>query len=545
MSYVLGIDLGATRTKAAVSRPDAEPEAVALDGSSRWVDSVVYLDQDAAVSAGQHARAMVEHDPDGVVSGFVAQVGDEVGVLLGGDRYSGEVLTAALAGWVTDRVAAAERAEPGRIVLAHPPGWGAHRRAVLHDALADAGMPSMALVPAPIAAAHRHAARKPVDVGALLAVCRIGGERADGTVLRRTPDGFDLLAHVDGPRGAAGAALDDALVEWVREQVSDPPSPARLRSACVVAKERLSVNEEVVVPVGRHGVRLTRAEFDRIARPVLTPVLDRLRRLIDAAQGPRPVAVELVGGTARVPVLAELAAAALGCPAEVDPDPATAICRGVVQMVAPHRAPGRELVTAGAARARDRVPADPPPRPPISLTPLEPPKRRRLQLPTRRRDRSDEDGRLDRSGSLDRDSLDRDEFLELEDRPGRAGRPTRGDSLDQDRFADEEDFLDHDGFPEHDDRPARGSRAAGPQMGDRRGARRSRDRGGSVDSADLLDRERGELDLGELRRRRDGRGVRRSRDRGGSVDSADLLDRERGELDLGELRGRRDGREGA
>jgi molecular chaperone DnaK (HSP70) len=384
MSYVLGIDLGVTRTKAAVSRPDAEPEAVPLDGASRWVDSVLYLDQDAAITAGPHARAMVEHDPDGVVSGFTALVGDEVGIMLGGDRYSGEVLTAAFAGWVTDRVAEAERGEPDRIVVVHPPGWGAHRRAVLHDALAAAGMPSMMLVPAPIAAAHRHAARTPVEVGALLAVCRIGGERADGAVLRRTPDGFDLLAHVDGPRAAAGTALDDALAEWVRGQVADPPSPARLRSACVVAKERLSVNEEVVVPVGRHGVRLTRAEFDRIARPVLMPVLDRLRRLINGASGPRPVAVELVGGTARVPLLADLAKETLGCPAEVDPDPATTISRGAVHLVAPQQAPSRELVTAGAG-VRDREPVDPPPRPPIELTPLVAPQRRRLQMPVRRR----------------------------------------------------------------------------------------------------------------------------------------------------------------
>jgi len=143
MSYVLGIDLGVTRTKAAVSRADGEPEAVPLDGASRWVDTVLHLDRDASVTAGQHARAMVEHDPDGVVSGFPAQVGDDVAVVLGAERYSGEVLTAAFAGWVTDRVAEAERAEPDRIVVTHPPGWGAHRRSVLHDALADAGMPSM------------------------------------------------------------------------------------------------------------------------------------------------------------------------------------------------------------------------------------------------------------------------------------------------------------------------------------------------------------------------------------------------------------------
>lgn len=500
MSYVLGIDLGVTRTKAAVSRPDAEPEAVALDGSSRWVDSVVYLDQDAAVAAGQHARAMVEHDPDGVASGFTAQVGDEVGVLLGGDRYSGEVLTAALAGWVTDRVAAAERAEPDRIVLAHPPGWGAHRRAVLHDALADAGMPSMALVPAPIAAAHRHVARKPVEVGALLVVCRVGGERADGAVLRRTPDGFDLLAHVDGPRGAAGAALDDALAAWVREQVPDVP-PARLRSACVVAKERLSVNEEVVVPVGRHGVRLTRAEFDRIARPVLTPVLDRLRRLIDAAQGPRPVAVELVGGTARVPLLASLATAALGCPAEVDPDPATAICRGVVQMVAPQRAPGRELVTASAARGRDRVPDEPPPRPPIALTPLEPPRRRRLQMPARRRgDREDRQDRKDQD-----EFLDDNDVLYEDDRPARRVQDEflDGDDLlthdDRSSRSGQDEFLDSDELLTHDDRPKRNRQGRSAD----RSSRRSRTEDHGRD--DLLDRDRGDLDFGELRGRRDGR----------------------------------------
>ena len=392
MSYVLGIDLGATRTKAAVGRGDAEPEPVALDGASRWADSVLHLDRNAAVSAGQHARAVVDRDPDRVVSGFVTQVGDDVPVVVGDERYSGEVLAAALAGWVTDRVADAERGEPDRIVITHPPGWGAHRRGVLHDALADAGMPSTTLVPTPVAAAHRHAARGPVEVGALLAVCRVGGERSDGAVLRRTPDGFDLLAHVEGPRDAAGAALDDAVAEWVRAHVSDPPDPVRLRSACALAKERLSVAEEVVVPVGRHGVRLERAEFGRIARPVLMPVLDRLRRLVQAAPEQRPVAVEVVGGTARLPVLAELAEEVLGCPAAVDPDPATALCRGAVLTAAPRPAPSRELVTTGAARVRE--PAEPPPRPPIELTPLDPPKRGRLPVGVRRRRTQDDEDDL-------------------------------------------------------------------------------------------------------------------------------------------------------
>jgi molecular chaperone DnaK (HSP70) len=318
-------------------------------------------------------------------------VGDDVALVLGDQRYSGEVLAAALAGWVTDRVADAERAEPDRIVLTHPPGWGAHRRSVLHDALADAGMPSLTLVPTPVAAAQVHAARRPIDVGDVLAVCRIGGDSADGAVLRRTPEGFELLAHVDGPHGSAGALLDDLLVGWLTEQLDEPQDPARLRSACVLAKERLSVADEVVVPIGRHGVRLDRASFGRLARPALVAVLDRLRRLTASGPGPRPVAVELVGGTARIPLLAELATQALDCPAAVDPDPGTVICRGAALLGAPRPAGSTELVTAGA-RVRERT--EPPPRPPIELTPLVAPRRAgpwKPSLPTRRRDRYEED----------------------------------------------------------------------------------------------------------------------------------------------------------
>lgn len=378
MRYVLGIDIGGTRIKAAVCRRAGEfwgePEVVCS------LDSVLHVAADATVVAGPEARRRALVEPDRIARGFARRVGDDVPLLLGDELYRPESLTAVVAGWVADQVAEVEGGEADRIAVTHPPSWGGYRRGLLHEALNEAGIPGALLLPSSIAAAESLLVRERVEVGSLLAVCRLGGEHVDTALLRRGPTTFELVAHDE----QLAPPLDDALVDHVVERFGG--DPVELREVCVEAKELLSTAPEVDLPG-----RVTRTEFDRLIQPLLTVSLAPLGRYEQLS------AVLLVGGAARIPSVSKLAGESLDCRVVVDPDPATAACRGAALAVRPPAEAPPES-TALVPRVTGYPELDPgevydaepaPPRPPVVLTPLEPPRRR--FVPTRRSGSRDED----------------------------------------------------------------------------------------------------------------------------------------------------------
>ncbi|SER46022.1 Hsp70 family protein [Actinokineospora terrae] len=405
--YVLGVDIGRTRCAAAVRRRVGAGfgpvEVVALDGSARWLPSAIFLGPQGEVLVGAAAERAGVEQPDRIARAVLDRVGDDVPVLVAGELYPAENLVAALVGWVVDVVADAEGGPPSRLAVTHPPEWGSYRRGLLADALADAGLPGVVLLPTVTAAAEAHHAETPVPAGTPLVVSLLGGHRADHALLVRNPVAFDVVAHGVTPR--AGAAVDDALYRHVVTSATPPaaitggtdlettavltrqPDPALLtafRAACATAKERLSAATEVRVPVPhlRTDVTVTRAELVDLAAPVLLPALAATRAML----GQAPTAV-VAGGTAKIPLVASLA------PGPVLDDPATAAARGAALALAPV-APLPELPAAAVKPLPDPesepalfpvldstvdgldVTDDPPPRPPIEVIPLEPPPRR-------------------------------------------------------------------------------------------------------------------------------------------------------------------------
>ncbi|GHF59423.1 molecular chaperone DnaK (HSP70) [Amycolatopsis bartoniae] len=378
MRYVLGIDLGSTRIKAAVCRRAGEiwgePEVVCS------LESVLHVAADATVVAGPEARHAAAAEPERIARGFVRRVGDEVPMLLGDELYRPESLAAVVVGWVADQVAELEGEEADRIAVTHPPGWGAHRRRLLHDALVEAGLPGVLLLPGPAAAAEALLVRERVEVGSLLAVCRLGGEHVDTALLRRAAATFELVAHDEQP----APPIDDVLVEHAVSRFGG--EPAQLRAACVEVKERLSTVTEVDLPG-----RLTRVEFERLVQPLLTVALTPVRRYEEAS------AVLLAGGMARIPLVGRLAEELLDCRVVVDPGPETAACRGAALAARPPaEAPPESTALVPVVPGYPELDADEvydseptPPRPPVVVTPLEPPRRR--FVPNRRSSRDEDD----------------------------------------------------------------------------------------------------------------------------------------------------------
>ncbi|MGH3778915.1 MAG: Hsp70 family protein, partial [Pseudonocardiaceae bacterium] len=401
MRYALGVDVGTSFTAAAIWRWDEQDkaEAIALGSRMQSVPSVLFLGADGSVVVGEAAERRTLTDPDRVVREFKRRIGDDTPLLVGGQPYAAHDLAAMMVRWVVDRVTEREGGAPDRIAITHPAGWGPYKKDLLSRALDAVGLDDLTFLAEPAAAAVSYAAQERVEAGTTIAVYDLGGGTFDAAMVRKTGTGsFALLGAADGLEQLGGADFDEAVfahvqahtaqsdpTQWEALDVEDPSvlsGLARLRRECVEAKEALSADTEVSIPVLLPGVsahvRLVRGEFEEMIRPALEDTVDSLSRAIgsaDLSTGDLG-AVLLVGGSSRIPLVSQLVSAALGCPVVVDADPKTTIALGAALSIAPQAQPDPIATVVIAAPAldtesltsREPLPNHAPDRPPMVPT---------------------------------------------------------------------------------------------------------------------------------------------------------------------------------
>jgi len=341
-----GIDLGTTFTAAAVARPGGPPEMVSLGPSGASIPSVVYLREDGSIATGTAALQRSAAEPDRVAAEFKRRVGDPAPIFMAGTPMAAHLLMARLLRWVSDRIVERQGEEITHTVVTHPANWGAYKRDYLRQAAERAGLGSWSTLTEPEAAAIHYATRQRVDPGETVAVYDLGGGTFDAAILRRTEDSFEIVGRPHGIENLGGIDFDQTIFNHVVAQVSehlgtlDQSDPAvlsalhRLRRDAENAKIALSSEADTAIPLTLPGlhttVRLTRAEFEGMIRPTLSETIDSLRQtLTDAGVAPEELAkVLLVGGSSRIPLVAQMVTDALGRPVAVDADPKHAIALG-------------------------------------------------------------------------------------------------------------------------------------------------------------------------------------------------------------------------
>jgi molecular chaperone DnaK (HSP70) len=110
----------------------------------------------------------------------------------------------------------AERVAGGPIAdatLTRSAAWAHTRRQILVRAAERAGLPPVALVPEPVAAADTFLAVSggTVPVGSSVVVYDLGAGTFDASVVRRGPNGYDVVA-AEGLSQAGGLDIDAAIV---------------------------------------------------------------------------------------------------------------------------------------------------------------------------------------------------------------------------------------------------------------------------------------------------------------------------------------------
>lgn len=252
---------------------------------------------------------------------------------------------------------------PDAVTVTHPANWGPYKTDLLRQTLRAADLSDARLLAEPEAAAVHYASTERLEPGEVVAIYDLGGGTFDSAALRRTDTGFELLGLAEGIERLGGIDFDEAVLAHVVSFLGpaldelDPDDSAtlsavaRLRAECVAAKEGLSDDTEVSIPVLlptlQTQIRLTRAEFEDMVRPTLaetTAVLSRTLRS-GAVENDEVKAVLLVGGSSRIPLVGQMVAAEMNRPVAIDVHPKHAVALGAaldaarVEAPAPVQAP--------------------------------------------------------------------------------------------------------------------------------------------------------------------------------------------------------------
>jgi len=385
MAYSLGVDLGTTYSAAAIARAD-RLEIFQLGERAATIPSIVLLRADGEVLTGEAAERRALAEPTRTGREFKRRLGDPTPIILGGTPYGAEALLAHLLRSIVDRVSQQLGERPAAIALCHPAAYGAYKLDLLQQAVRQADIGDVTLLTEPEAAALDYARQERVPSGTVIAIYDFGGGTFDATILRKTDAGFEALGQPEGLERLGGIDFDEALfrraldvvtASGVAVDANDPATMAaiaRLRDECRRAKEALSSDTDATIPIFLPGIqtemRLTRAEFEDMIRPRIHETIAALGRATRSA-GLEFGAIDrilLVGGSSRIPLVAEMVRDATGRPVAVDAHPKHTMAMGAAYVAEQQR-----VATASAAAAAAAVsPAAVVEEPVAAAMPLEP-----------------------------------------------------------------------------------------------------------------------------------------------------------------------------
>lgn len=327
--WSLSIDFGTSNTTAAHTNPvSGQVEVASISHDRLTMGSHVFVAADGSCVVGDEAWNLAEADPAGLVRTPKRLVMEE-SVRVRGVEVPVARIVSAVVGEVIRKVSAAHDGEaPQEVMVTHPERWSEKEIGTLREAVVLAGVDRGAVftMSEAVAAAYYYTRANRLSVGDRIGVFDFGGGTLDVAVLRFAGGGdFSVEAH-DGDPALGGRSFDDAVREWVFEQLEDddPDLLDYLRSEASEselidlsrqiekAKELLSDASSAVIMIqtrrGSHPVQITREDFSGVVGPYVDRAVGLVKRVLHSARvfsAGDLRALYLTGGSSRVPVVQE------------------------------------------------------------------------------------------------------------------------------------------------------------------------------------------------------------------------------------------------
>ncbi len=354
MTYSLGIDLGTTNSAAAIA-DDQGVRMLSIGHDGPIVPSVIHVTVDGAITFGRAAVRRAEGDPAGVAREFKRRFGDTTPLLLHGTPVAANDLTLWLANHLVEAATELQGAAPAELVICHPANWGAFKTSLLGDTIDNSPLPPHRLITEPEAAAIHYARQERVVDGTTVAVYDLGGGTFDVAILRKTAQGWERIGRPGGIERLGGIDFDTAVFQHVLRAIdadldayddtdlAAQAAVARLRADCTEAKHALSADTSTTVSILLPGrseqVRITRGEFEALIDPAVGRSLETFDNTLAAADLSYNEIdrVLMVGGSSRIPLVAERVASHTGRPLATDAHPKHACALGAATFAAASR----------------------------------------------------------------------------------------------------------------------------------------------------------------------------------------------------------------
>jgi molecular chaperone DnaK (HSP70) len=349
MSLCVGVALGGDSVSAVVAGADT------LGSTSHRVSvPAVLVITPRGVAVGTQAEQFAASGVGAVFRDFTGRVGDPVPVVgSDGSIRLGADLVAMTIGAILRDCAAGSNIE--QLGIAHPSGWGAYERSILHSALTCTeaeGVPT-SLVTSPTAAVTAAVAAGMVGFSETVIVADIGGDGTEVALVTGAENQVGRVVAISRTEDLGSAGLDRVLARFVIEQLSVADLPDSVKRAVVAdcrrAREDLvhetSTVVDVRLPPRRVPVRVVRAEFEALAREPIRAGLSAIAHLIGRARenGTDVDAIELTGEGARTPLIAEMMSAQWPIRLVIPPSPKWATARGAAHIAARRSQPRLDI----------------------------------------------------------------------------------------------------------------------------------------------------------------------------------------------------------
>ena len=343
MSKIIGIDLGTTNSCVAVLE-GKESKVIANPEGGRTTPSVVAF-KNGEIIVGDAAKRQMVTNPDTIYS-IKRLMGSSEKVKANGKEYTPEEISAMILGYIKDYAESYLGEKVTKAVITVPAYFNDAQRQATKNAGKIAGLEVERIINEPTAASLAYGIDKQNDAHTVL-VYDLGGGTFDVSILE-LGDGVYEVKSTAGNNKLGGDDFDNRISDYLVEEFKkengidlskDKMAMQRIKDASEKAKKDLSgvTSTQISLPFISQGsdgplhleMNLTRAKFEDLIRDLVESTLNPVRKALkDANMTKNDIdKVIFVGGSTRIPMVADLIKKELGKEPskEVNPDEVVAM----------------------------------------------------------------------------------------------------------------------------------------------------------------------------------------------------------------------------